>query len=1163
MPDRSASVPDFGAALSALLRSAGLTPDGVRAELGDRRGLVSRSTLYDWMKNEHLPEDDGPLIEIVALCLASAERRGVPVAPAPGDVRGWRQLLAEAKQARDARVALSGRVAGPRSKPARPGMPIRRWHPVALGVHRAIGGDALPGYVRRKHDDVLREVMNPAVTSSRVVVLRGGSSTGKTRAAYEAVSECLPDWLVDNPRTAAILAERLRQGLAPRTVVWLDDLSHFVAPDTEVLAELNDALTRTDRVVVIATVWPAHWGAYTRYGPPPPGKADSFLGLSPLLKWLPELSATTGDFDPGLGGVIDVPDRFTKADLQRARRQRDRAVASAITAAKAAGAAGMVTQYLAGVPDLEEHYMGPGAEPYGRAVITAAMDAVRFGHAGPFPAALLRQAVLGYLDDSQRTLEQDHWWQASLDYATRVLRGTVAALTPVPPATGTGIDGYRLADYLDQLGRRMRQTSLGPASLWEALATHTSQSEDLSRIAQTAYNRGLYRYAAILWRRAILAGGISAVQDLLKLLAQVDPQGVRLAAHWAASNVPVDKPYTTVRVLTALGKARQQTAVSALGTRAAQQVALSDADALARLLDELDSTSQNDAITTIVDKIANLGPGTMPISPALVSQLNAAGRQDIIAALAERFASSADLSDPGSVTLALHMARECGVQEGHIREIVLGRRPADHVALDDVSAVAKLVNALHEADAEQAATVLAHRAAEQAALDAPSDVTALLRVLNRAGQHEAAGLLLARHPDEKVALDAVRPITSLYDLLREMGQPDTATALARRFATEAPLDDSRGLHYLFESLIAAGDQELASMLAKRAVKQRALRGLAGDILYTWEAVDLLGKFYSAGEQEAVLALASQILEEKAPAGSRWISGLDDLLAVARRMQYVYGDTSAQAVTAALAGHPCVQGPFDSPRRIANTLKWLDRAVATDAINVLIARLAEGPVALEDPEGVGQLLGALRLLGRSRGARVDTSDTMKALVARRPEKHAAIDDPLGLGRLLAELHMAGASDAVASLILRITGEVRLPDAMGAAELLRALHAVGATEAFTKIAQQAADEASLASPDGAAELLDVLAKADVPEVIAAVAMRAAAEATLDHSYYVHNLLVTLNRSGTRKAFIRLANRAANAGYFAKLVQFGLADTFKFGREPDGTASRPWGWADLQSP
>ena len=74
-----------------------------------------------------------------------------------------------------------------------------RWDPVELGVHKVIGGGPMPAYVRRLHDELLRAVLNPAVAASRLVVVRGGSSTGKTRAAYEAVAAQLADWQLDYP----------------------------------------------------------------------------------------------------------------------------------------------------------------------------------------------------------------------------------------------------------------------------------------------------------------------------------------------------------------------------------------------------------------------------------------------------------------------------------------------------------------------------------------------------------------------------------------------------------------------------------------------------------------------------------------------------------------------------------------------------------------------------------------------------------------------------------------------------------------------------------------------------------------------------------------------------------------------------------------------------
>lgn len=113
-PWQSADLPDFGAAFTALLTAAGLTVDGVlRALPGDRRGRVSRATLYDWKKGQHLPGDIGPLLEVVQVCLDTAHKCGAALGVAPDDLNGWRRLLTEAKQARDSRTA-QGRDIGVR-----------------------------------------------------------------------------------------------------------------------------------------------------------------------------------------------------------------------------------------------------------------------------------------------------------------------------------------------------------------------------------------------------------------------------------------------------------------------------------------------------------------------------------------------------------------------------------------------------------------------------------------------------------------------------------------------------------------------------------------------------------------------------------------------------------------------------------------------------------------------------------------------------------------------------------------------------------------------------------------------------------------------------------------------------------------------------------------
>lgn len=148
-------------------------------------------------------------------------------------------------------------------KPTR-GRPAARWDPVELGVHQVIGGAPMPVYIRRPHDELLRAVLDPAVPTSRLVVVRGGSSTGKTRAAYEAVEDRLADWRLDYPQDPGALAARLDAGIPVHTVLWLDELRQYAdaGGGPAALGRLADLLTGEGHVI-ITTMWPST-------GPPTP-----------------------------------------------------------------------------------------------------------------------------------------------------------------------------------------------------------------------------------------------------------------------------------------------------------------------------------------------------------------------------------------------------------------------------------------------------------------------------------------------------------------------------------------------------------------------------------------------------------------------------------------------------------------------------------------------------------------------------------------------------------------------------------------------------------------------------------------------------------------------------------------------------------------------------
>ncbi|MEU9671459.1 helix-turn-helix domain-containing protein [Streptomyces bobili] len=122
-----------------------------------------------------------------------------------------------------------------------PGRPIAEWDPHQLEVHpagpdRAASDSAaarvLPGYVTREHDRVLaKAVRDAAAGRSGIVALVGTSSTGKTRACWEAVQPLAKKgwrlWHPFDPTRARAALEDLHR-VGPRTVVWLNEAQHYL-----------------------------------------------------------------------------------------------------------------------------------------------------------------------------------------------------------------------------------------------------------------------------------------------------------------------------------------------------------------------------------------------------------------------------------------------------------------------------------------------------------------------------------------------------------------------------------------------------------------------------------------------------------------------------------------------------------------------------------------------------------------------------------------------------------------------------------------------------------------------------------------------------------------------------------------------------------------------
>ncbi|MEU6260468.1 tetratricopeptide repeat protein [Streptomyces sp. NPDC047043] len=405
----------------------------------------------------------------------------------------------------------------PEAKPVR-GRPIAEWDPHDLEVHPAGfaprvhgGSDAqkLPGYVARDHDRLLAATVQDVLRGgSRMVVLVGSSSTGKTRACWEAVQPLADKgWMLWHPfdpsRAAAALDELHRVG--PRTVVWLNESQHYLGDQRageEIAAALHALLIEPARgpVLVLGTLWPEYARQYAAR--PEPGKPDPHSRVRELLT----------------GRTVTVPDAFDARALAAASVLAEAGDGLLAESLARTVDSGRLAQDLAGAPALLDRYQH--GTPAAKALLEAAMDAQRLGHGPSLSYGLLAEGAEGYLPDEEWGLLAEDWLEAGMAYVAAPLTGMRGALVRRRPrarrtpglAAPSALPQYRLADYLDQHGRHTRQDEPVPATLWQALLTHGDRSGFLA-LGESAEAPGLLRIAARFYAEA--DGGAEKLASLL------------------------------------------------------------------------------------------------------------------------------------------------------------------------------------------------------------------------------------------------------------------------------------------------------------------------------------------------------------------------------------------------------------------------------------------------------------------------------------------------------------------------------------------------------------------------------------------------------------------------------------------------------------------------
>ena len=422
-----------------------------------------------------------------------------------------------------------------KESPVAPLRTAAQWGAAQLGVHHAAavdgtGSDTLTPYIERKHDETLRDRLQHAAAGKRSVlaVLVGHSSTGKSRAAFEAVLSELPNWPVLFPSDPIeLMAWIATDSIDARTVVWLNEAQRYLSGTTGdgAARALKGLLGTVTPVAVIGSMWPEYLRNLT-------ARSTDTQDEHFHARFLLEVHRAE----------IHVPDNLGGRSLRDARKvaAHDPRIAAALAAARQpAGAGARVIQQLTGGPELVKRYdSGPGGSfsEIEYAVITAAVDARRLGHLSALPGELIADAAAGYLPTTGRVTHDREWFTAAVKALSPQSNGFLSALVPDRVEPGFGApDGYHPADFLDQYVRRVRAHLAPPPELWEAAIHRARSADDLYAMGQSAQQRRRYAYAMRFYRGAIERGSTAARPALSLLLEEL---GDGAGAESVAANSP-------------------------------------------------------------------------------------------------------------------------------------------------------------------------------------------------------------------------------------------------------------------------------------------------------------------------------------------------------------------------------------------------------------------------------------------------------------------------------------------------------------------------------------------------------------------------------------------------------------------------------------------------
>ncbi|MER5905082.1 hypothetical protein ABT150_34225 [Streptomyces mirabilis] len=757
--------------------------------------------------------------------------------PAAATVVALARVLRLPEQAvLDLRRAAVGESRTASAKERGPGKPIDEWDPHILEVHPAgpaLGADAecgraLPGYVARAHDAILAAAVQDAAEGrSRLVVLVGSSSTGKTRACWEAVQPLARQgWRLWHPfdptRADAALDDLAR--VQPLTVIWLNEAQHYLGDPgvgERVAAAVHSLLTSSERspVLVLGTLWPEYANQYTAL--PSPNAPDPHSRVRELLA----------------GRTVAVPDTFDQEALRRAAALADAGDWLLGATLRRASTDRRVTQDLAGAPELLRRY--EQGTPAARAVLEAAMDARRLGVGLHLPQSFLIDAAFEYLSEHDGDRLAEDWAERVLAELALPVHGHQAPLRltrvrPLRPSARPHQHSpavgavFRLADFLEQHGRGVRRALCPPASFWHAARDHLTDPAALSTLSGAAELRYRLEWAHSLRLRAGDAGD----QRTLAALAQARAAaGDRYAAE---AHLRRAADTGSVEALTELARMREEAGDREEAANLYRRVA--DAVEPGRLYfraraEEPDSTI---GAEILYRRAADLGE--LIALRALAPLREGAGDREGAEAI---YRQGADANDPDSMIILAWMRAEAGDRDD--AEILYSRA----VGIGGVRALVSLARAREVSGDTKQAQALYARAV---GADSTEALVALARMRTEAGDRDSAEILYSRAANRGDA----HAWLALAQIREEAGDRDAAEHCCRRAADAA---NAAGGYVTLMTLAQMREETGDRGSTTTLIRQAADAAVAADV--TAMLVDWARRRVAAGDRESAEALVSR------------------------------------------------------------------------------------------------------------------------------------------------------------------------------------------------------------------------------------------------------------------------------------------------------------------